>query len=260
MSAHPVVDLPSPPPANPERYTIDELTVVTGIPSRTIRFYQTAGALQAPLKIGRVGFYGPEHVERLELIGRLQDRGLRMRAIKDLVDQIEHGELVLDEWLGLGDQLQSAWSDDNPQVLTTTQIAELTGEQRPGFLAELIRQGLIESQGDERWLVQSPGLLQVAAQLQRAGVDVDVAAGAGKILQKHMSKAALELASYFAEHAGEGFGSTLPRIAEVFRVLKPLGLESVRLIFAREMEQVLRRMVESGEAAKLDKRRRRRAR
>ncbi|MFV8750379.1 MerR family transcriptional regulator [Nannocystaceae bacterium ST9] len=242
----------------PPRYTIDELTTATGIPSRTIRFYQSAGALQPPMKIGRIGYYGPEHVERLELIGRLQDRGLRMRAIKDLVDQIEHGELVLDEWLGLGEQLQSSWSDDGPQVLTSAQINELTGEQRPGFLAELTRQGLIESQGEERWLVHSPGLLHVASQLGRAGVHVDVAAGASKILQKHMSKAAAELAAYFTEHAGDGFGSSLSSIAEAFRVLKPLGLESVRLIFAREMEQVLRRMVESGEAAKLDKRRRRR--
>lgn len=247
---------PSEPPS--ERYTIDELTTATGIPSRTIRFYQSAGALPGPTKVGRIGYYGPEHIERLELIGRLQDRGLRMRAIKDLVDKIERGELVLDEWLGLGEQLQSSWSDDGPQVLTSAQIAEIVGEQRPGFLADLTRQGMIESQADGRWLVHSPGLLHVAAQLQRAGINVEVAAGAGKILQKHMSRAAGELASYFAEHAGDGFGSTLPSISEAFRVLKPLGLESVTLIFAREMEQVLRRMVESGEAAKLDKRRRRR--
>ncbi len=246
--------------AEPERYTIDELTTATGIPSRTIRFYQSAGALPPPAKIGRIGYYGPAHVERLELIARLQDRGLRMRAIKDLVEQIERGDLLLDEWLGLGDQLQSSWSDDSPQVMSAAEIAELTGAQRPGFLAELIRQGMIESQADDRWLVHSPGLLHVAAQLERAGVHVDIAAGASKILHKHMSRAASELAAYFTEHAGDGFGSTLPSIAEAFRVLKPLGLETVRLIFAREMEQVLRAMVESGEAAKLDKRRRRRGR
>jgi hypothetical protein len=33
----------------------------------------------------------------------------------------------------------------------------------------------------------------------------------------------------------------------------------VRLIFAREMEQVLRKMVESGEAARIDKKKRRRS-
>jgi DNA-binding transcriptional MerR regulator len=250
-------------PAERQRYTIDELTTATGIASRTIRFYQSAGALPPPVKIGRIGYYGPEHIERLELIARLQDRGLRMRAIKDLVERIEHadhGEQVLDEWLGLGEQLQSSWSDDRPQAITSTQLTELAGEPRPGFLAALIRSGLIEPQGDERWLVHSPGLLHVAAQLDRAGVNVEVAIGAGKILHEHMSKAASELAGYFAEHAGDGFGTTVPHITEAFRVLKPLGLESVRLMFAREMEQVLRRMVESGEAGKLDKPRRRRRR
>lgn len=253
------------PASEPKRYTIDELTVATGIPSRTIRFYQSAGALQPPSKIGRVGFYGPEHVERLELIGRLQDRGLRMRAIKDLVDQIDRGELVLDEWLGLGEQLSSAWSDDGPQLLTSEQVLAHAGEPRPGILrsgllAELVRQGLIAPQGDDRWLVHSPALLRVGFELERAGISLEVAAGANKILQRHLGKAAAELATFFADHAGDGFGSNIPSIAEAFRVLKPLGLESVKLIFAREIEQVLRKMVESGEAAKIDKKRRRRGR
>ena len=107
-----------------EPATIDELTTRTGVPSRTIRFYQSAGALPPPTKVGRIGFYGPEHAERLELIGRLQDRGLRMRAIKDLVDRIDRGELVLDEWLGLGEQLQSAWVDDGPRLMSGAELSD----------------------------------------------------------------------------------------------------------------------------------------
>lgn len=255
-------DTSAPAASEPPRYTIDELTAVTGIPSRTIRFYQSAGALQPPHKIGRVGFYGPEHVERLELIGRLQDRGLRMRAIKDLVDRIAKDELVLDEWLGLGEQLSSSWSDDEPQLLGLEQLRALglPAEPRPGMIAALVREGLLEARGEDRYLVPSPALLRVALELDRAGVSLEVASGANKIMQRHLAKAAGELAGYFAEHAGDGFGDDLPSIAEAFRVLKPLGLESVKLIFAREIEQVLRRMVESGEAAKIDKKRRKKSR
>ena len=67
---------PPNPPVHERRtasYTIDELSAHTGVPSRTIRFYQSSGALQKPAKRGRIAYYGPEHVERLALIGQLQD-------------------------------------------------------------------------------------------------------------------------------------------------------------------------------------------
>lgn len=242
-------------PDDAPAYTIDELAAKTAIPSRTIRFYQSSGVLPAPDKRGRVAFYGAAHIERLELIGKMQDRGLRMRAIKEIVDRIDSGELALQEWLGLEEQLSSAWIDDAPRVLTRGELDDLLGTRRPGFIAELVRAGTLESRGEDTYLVPSPGLLQVATRLDDAGVSVEVATGASAILQRHLAKAARELASYFAEHAGDGFGhgDSVNAITEAFRELRTIGPESVRLIFAREMEQVLRRMVESGEATRIEK-------
>ena len=245
----------------PPAYTIDELTATTGIPSRTIRFYQSSGVLPKPDKRGRIAYYGPQHVERLELIGTMQDRGLRMRAIKDLVGKIDAGEVVLNEWLGLEEQLSSAWVDDAPKVLTRAQLDELLGPRRPGFIAELARHGLLEAQTENAYLVHSPGLLRIAVGLDDGGVAIEVATGASEILQKHLSKAARELVGFFAERAGDGFGKdeTVAGISEAFRELRGLGQESVRLIFAREMEQTLRKLVETGEATRLDKKKRRRS-
>lgn len=245
-----------------ESYTIDELAAATSIPSRTIRFYQSSGVLPRPDKRGRIAYYGPHHVERLELIGRMQDRGLRMRAIKDLVDRIDSGEVVLHEWLGLEEQLSSAWIDDAPTVLTRAALDELLGERRPGFIAELARAGTVEIQGEDAYLVPSPGLLQVAARLDDAGVSVEVATGASAILQRHLAKAARELAGFFTDHAGDGFGhgDSVTAISDAFRELRNIGPDSVRLIFAREMEQVLRKMVETGEATRIEKKKRRRKR
>ena len=111
-------------------------------------------------------------------------------------------------------------------------------------------------------MVHSPGLLQIATKLEDAGIALEVATGATAILQRHLSKAASELATYFIEHAGEGFGqgNSVSSVTAAFLELRSLGLESVRLLFAREMEQVLRRMVESGEAARIEKKKRRRRR
>ena len=41
-----------------EGHTIDEISALAQIPSRTIRFYQSRGALMPPVIRGRVAFYG----------------------------------------------------------------------------------------------------------------------------------------------------------------------------------------------------------
>src|SRR3954471_16577467 len=164
-------DIPmSTPETESVEYTIDDLASVSEVPSRTIRFYQSKGALQAPQIRGRVAFYGPAHVERLKLIGSLQDRGLSIRAIRDLLAQADKGELALNEWLGLEQQLKEPWQSDRARVLGEPELRELIGERPPGALADLLRLELIERQGDG-YLVRSPALLEVALRLEAAGVD-----------------------------------------------------------------------------------------
>ena len=59
---------------------------------------------------GRVAYYGKQHVERLKLIAQLQDRGLRIDAIGDLMKRIDRGEVDLAEWLGVEEQMQAPWA------------------------------------------------------------------------------------------------------------------------------------------------------
>src|SRR4051794_34695752 len=48
--------------------TIDELAQRTGMTVRNIRAHQSRGLLPPPEVRGRTGFYGPDHVARIELI------------------------------------------------------------------------------------------------------------------------------------------------------------------------------------------------
>jgi DNA-binding transcriptional MerR regulator len=156
--------------------TIDELAAHTRVPSRTIRFYQAKGALMAPEIRGRTAFYGPAHVDRLEAIGMLKDRGLSIRAIRDLMSRIERGDLDLGEWLGLEERLTMPWSEDAPTVLSSEELNEALAGLPAGTLALTIEFGLVERRGD-RFLVQSPGMLQVLRQVHAAGVDVAARGG-----------------------------------------------------------------------------------
>src|SRR5258706_6128013 len=136
-----------PPAAGTPEYTIDELAQHSEVPSRTIRFYQSRGALMAPEIRGRVAYYGPAHVERLKLIAQLQDRGLRIDAIRDLLASIDRGELDMAEWLGVEQAVQSSWSHAQPRTVGEAELYELAGTGRPGLIGDLIRTRLIERQG-----------------------------------------------------------------------------------------------------------------
>jgi DNA-binding transcriptional MerR regulator len=227
-------------------YTIDELATAARVPSRTIRFYQSKGALPSPKIRGRVAYYGPEHMERLKLIGSLQDRGLSIKAIRDLLVQADKGELALNEWLGLEQQLQEPWANDRARLVSEAELAELIG-QRPGAIAELIRLGTVERRGDS-YLVASPALLQVALRLEAAGVDFATSGTAAAMVRRHLKRACAELVQHFYKRIGDGFGRdvTASDLGDAYRALRPLGQEAVRVMFAQEMERALRKLIDSG--------------
>jgi DNA-binding transcriptional MerR regulator len=233
----------------PPGHTIDDLAALSKVPSRTIRFYQSRGALMAPEIRGRVAYYGRAHVERLKLIAQLQDRGLSIDAIRDLLASIDKGETDLAEWLGVEQSLQASWANDHPRTVTESELYELAGTKRPGLIADLVRARLLERRG-EVLLLLSPALLAVAMRLQSAGIDFDTAVKGGEIVRKHMAKVAAELVELVVKRAQEGAIDT-EDLAEMFQAMRPTGIEAVRVIFGREMERTLRKLLESGKMATL---------
>ena len=67
-------------------HNIDELARLSGVPSRTIRFYNTQGLLPPPLMRGRVAFYDQEHLLVLQIIKDLKEQQhLSLEIIKQLL-------------------------------------------------------------------------------------------------------------------------------------------------------------------------------
>ena len=75
-----------------DELTIDELAHAAGVVVSTVRLYQNRGLLPPPVKRGRVGYYGVDHLGRLRLVGELQDRGFSLAGIKALLDGMDRGE------------------------------------------------------------------------------------------------------------------------------------------------------------------------
>src|SRR4051794_26185564 len=55
--------------------TIEQLATTTGMSVRNLRSHRTAGLLPPPHVRDRVGYYGPEHTERVRLVQELQGMG-----------------------------------------------------------------------------------------------------------------------------------------------------------------------------------------
>jgi len=84
-----------------KQYTIEELSELTGFSRRTIRYYIQEGLLDPPAGRGRGGFYYDSHMQKLLQIKSLQDRGLTLAAIAELLqaEELEPAIPSRDIWI-----------------------------------------------------------------------------------------------------------------------------------------------------------------
>jgi len=144
----------------PESLTVDELAARIGLPSSTIRMYQTKGVLHAPRRQGRVAYYDASHVERLTLVQRLQQRGFSLPAIAELISAREKGESVA-AVLGMG---ETEGPDDWVRI-KVRDIKHLIpmGDVQPRLLLRAMRLGLVRWKYGwphaRRWALEAGGRL-----------------------------------------------------------------------------------------------------
>src|SRR3989440_10756073 len=78
-------------------HTIDELAHLSGVSSRTIRFYNTRGLLPAPIMHGRVAYYNQEHLLVLNIIKEFKEQqNFPLDIIKQLLAiRAEYGDVQM---------------------------------------------------------------------------------------------------------------------------------------------------------------------
>jgi DNA-binding transcriptional MerR regulator len=241
----------------PGEYGLAELVDRSGVPARTIRWYQSEGLLPKPTKRGRDAVYTDDHLQRLHLIAELRDRGLTLTAIRDLVSR-ERPARTVAEWLGIDATLSAPWSDDRPRIVERDELARLTGgHEGPRLLADLQDAGYVQPGDGGTWLVPSPTLLDLALQLHDAGVDVDLTGQLRDLLRRRLSKAVDDAVKLVVGRTGAGFaGNATPEeVATAIGALRPIARETTSLILAQEVERALRHLVDEGPAAIERKRR-----
>jgi DNA-binding transcriptional MerR regulator len=64
-----------------QKYTIQELSGLTGFSIRTIRYYVQEGLIDPPAGRGRGGFYFDSQLSQLRQIKSLQEKGMKLSSI-----------------------------------------------------------------------------------------------------------------------------------------------------------------------------------
>ena len=231
-------------PGGDDRWmTLEELAAATSIPARTIRYYQAEKLLQKPnrdRKDARVARYTDEHVERLRLVAELRDRGLKLPAIRTLLED-GAGTIKVAEWLGLDASLRGSWGHDEPRIVSTAELATLLEGTPPGTQGLLEEAGLFSRQG-HAWLVPSEPLLDVVTELVRSGVDVDIVIDARAILGEHLGRAADQLIDLFVIAIRQGLGQGVrPRCS--WTRSDPAAGEAARIIFGQQLERAIEELL-----------------
>src|SRR5919206_793252 len=126
--------------------TIDELARRTGMTVRNLRAHQSRGLLPPPAVRGRTGYYGPEHVARVELIKELQADGFNLEAIRRL---LENAGGSTAEVLRFTRAARETFERETPRVVAAADLAESWGEAGSRErLERAIALGLLRPPGD----------------------------------------------------------------------------------------------------------------
>jgi DNA-binding transcriptional MerR regulator len=244
-----------------ERLTIDELARRTGMTVRNLRAHQSRGLLPPPDVQGRTGYYGGEHLARVELIRELQAEGFNLEAIRKL---LESAGGKSEEVLRFTRAVREPFEDEASEIVTLEELAEQFGPNRPDLLAEAEKVGILRPLGDGRYEQLSPRLARAGAELAAMGVTPEQALDLVKSIRRHADAIAQRFARTFIETVWVPFDEAgrpeerWPEVREALERARPLATGAVvsvlQLAMSDEAEKAFGR--ELARAAKPKRRKR----
>jgi DNA-binding transcriptional MerR regulator len=229
-----------------EELTIDEFARRAGLSVRNVREYQARGLLPPPSVRGRTGYYGEEHLKRLQLIRDLQEEGFSRKAIKRLLDRSSDAPR---EALGFARTVLTPFAEETPEVLDAAELEErLGGPFEPAIFRKAERAGLVRPLGDGRYEVPSPTLLRAGEQLVALGVPIRHALAVAERINRHSRAIAEAFVRLFVQDVFEPLqreGGPSPEAwaatREAVEQLRPLAAEALLAGFQQSMTRAVER-------------------
>jgi DNA-binding transcriptional MerR regulator len=223
---------------------IDELARRTGMTVRNIRAHQSRGLLPPPQVRGRTGYYGDEHVARIELIREMQADGLNLEAIRRLLENVGASST---EVLDFTRALRAPFEDEEPEIVEAAELAMTWGEEGGEPNLALVRKaeklGILRPLPDGRFEVLSPRLQRAGAELAGLGVSAEVAlATVGKV-RHYAEGVARTFVELFIKEVWKPFDEAgrpeedWPKVREALERLRPLASDALIAVFQITMSE-----------------------
>lgn len=232
-----------------EEYRVDDLARLSGMTVRNIREHQSRGLLPAPTVRGRVGYYGPEHLARLEQIKRLQAEGFTLESIRRM--------------LGGGAQFASfaaavhqAFDDGDKRVVRLEDLHTLfpgldeSGTDSTALLDSAVDLGLLRPLGNGRYEERSPQLTRIGAELMALGIPPDSAVKAAAEARTHIQAVAKVFVQLYMDQIWAPFEAAghpadqWPDILSGLDRLRPLALDSMLALMRMALDEAATRQIE----------------
>jgi DNA-binding transcriptional MerR regulator len=222
-----------------EQLTIDELAQRTQMTVRNLRAHQSRGLLPPPEVRGRTGYYGPDHIARVELIRELQTEGFNLEAIKKLIESAGGKSR---EVLQFTRAVREPFEDEEPEIVTLEELVEQFGSN-PDTLAKAVRLGLLRDLGDGSFEQLSPRLARAGAELTALGITTEDAFEVVKGVRRHADSMANKFVRLFIEQVWKPFDEAgrpeerWPEVRDAVERLRPLASEAVLSLFQIAMTE-----------------------
>jgi DNA-binding transcriptional MerR regulator len=223
--------------------TIDELARRTGMTVRNIRAHQSRGLVPPPQVRGRTGYYGDEHLARIELIKELQADGFNLEAIRRLLEGAGGSSAEVRDF---SRALRAPFEDEQPEILDADEMAERWGGRTdPALIQQAESLGLMRTLGDGRVEILSPRLQRAGTELAALGVPPATSLEVAAQLRTHARRVARVFIELFMDRVWKPFNQAgrpeeeWPKVRDALERLRPLASEALLSIFQQVMSEAV---------------------
>lgn len=228
-----------------ETLSVDELAARVDMSVRTVRFYAGRGLIPPPRREGRNGYYGPDHIARLELVRELQAHGFTLSAIEGYLENIPAD--ATPEQVALHRTLLAPWSTGLLEQVDRKQLEARTGRDlTDDDLELLVAVGVIEPTPEEDLFKVAPAHLAVGVQFLEVQMPLDLALTSRKIYEEAGRKAAHDLTELFRTMWWPRLraeGRSAEDISSLVERFKPLTIQALVVAFEQAVDEGKREIV-----------------
>jgi DNA-binding transcriptional MerR regulator len=216
--------------------TIGELARRTGMTVRNIRAHQTRGLLPPPEVHGRTGFYGDEHVARIELTREMQGEGLNLEAIRRVLESTEGSSA---EIVDFARAVRAPFEDETPEIFEPGELAEIWGakELDSKLMRRGERLGILRELPDGKIEAISPRLQHAGGALVELGVSPNAVLDTADKLRRQADAASRTFVDLFVKEIWEPFDKAgrpeedWAKVREALDRMRPLASDAVLAMF-----------------------------